>query len=682
VSAPHEATCLTTAEREALVRVAQIVMPPGRTLPGAGAPAVEKYERFLAERPAAARVGLRSLVWMLEAASLARYRRRFARLDDARGLALLEGLRRRGGYPVRLALRALTAPLKVAHFDDPGIFRALGCRWGVEPPAAEPTPRWFERVTRGRDLGAAEELEADVVVIGTGAGGAVAAKELAERGVAVVMLEEGAYFRRADFTGHAVDMQFRLYRDGGATFTCGNVGIPVATGMTVGGTTTVNSGTCYRAPERVLTAWRGELGLDDLGVAGLAPYYERVERTLEVAPAAAKHLGGCARVVARGCDALGFHHRPLRRNAPDCDGQGLCCFGCPTDAKRSTNVSYVPLALRAGAQLVTEVRAERILVAGGRAVGVAARAPAGRLTVRARAVVVACGALLTPVLLERNGLCRASGQVGRNLSIHPALGLYALFDESIGGASAIPQGYAIEEFHEEGLLFEGAFVPPDYGSGAVTLLGRRFMDLMEAYDRIAGFGFMIEDTSRGRVRAMPGSYRPFITYNVNDADVARLKRGVDVLSRVFLAAGARTVVPNVHGFDEIRDEAELAAFRRAPLRARDFELMAYHPLGTARIGRDPRTSVVGPDHEAHDVPGLYVVDGAAVPTSLGVNPQLTIMALATRAAERLAAKLEGQGPSTPPSAGATGAAITVRKPAFSGWKPSLEPLRPSSERSP
>ncbi|MBI5479128.1 MAG: GMC family oxidoreductase, partial [Deltaproteobacteria bacterium] len=269
----------------------------------------------------------------------------------------------------------------------------------------------------------------------------------------------------------------------------------------------------------------------------------------------------------------------------------------------------------------------------------AACAGGGRLRVKARAVVVACGTLLTPVLLQRNGLCGRSGQLGRNLSIHPAIGVYAVFDESLRGYDAIPQGYAVEEFHEEGILLEGGFTPLDYGAGAIMLLGHRYMELMSAYERLACFGMMIEDTSRGRVRPLPGSYRPLITYLLNDHDLARIKRGTEILCRIYLAAGARTVLPNVLGFDEITGEADLRRFREAKVAAHDFEITAYHALGTARLGVDPRSSVVGQDHQAHDVPGLYVMDGAAVPSALAVNPQLTIMALATRAAQQLAEKL-------------------------------------------
>jgi choline dehydrogenase-like flavoprotein len=170
--------------------------------------------------------------------------------------------------------------------------------------------------------------------------GAVVAKELAEAGYAVVMLEEGEYRTRREFTGRPSDSLSALYRRPGESYCIGNAIIPIPLGRSVGGTTTINSGTCLRAPDAVLERWREELGLDEFTPEQMRPYFERVERELQVAEAKAEYLGGVARVVARGCEALGWSHHALRRNAPDCDGQGVCCFGSPTDAKRSTNLSH------------------------------------------------------------------------------------------------------------------------------------------------------------------------------------------------------------------------------------------------------------------------------------------------------------------------------------------------------
>ncbi len=625
-------------ERAALVAIAEAALPAGAVFPGAGPAAVARVEQFIGGLPAPARTAYRGLIRTFEVLAVLHHGRRLTSLPVRARLGLLDRWRT-GDVARRNALRALVAPIKVAHFDDPAFYQQLGCVYQTELAVAEPKPAWFrERVHSGAQVDADRAIEVDVVVIGTGAGGAVVAKELAEAGVAVAMLEEGAYFERRDFAGPAFARQQRMYRNGGATFSVGNVVIPIPLGQTVGGTTTINSGTCYQVPARVLAHWRDDLGLNEMTVDHMAPYFERVEAILGVAPTPTAILGGCARVVARGAEQLGYRHLPLRRNAPACDGQGVCCFGCPTDAKRSTNVSYVPMALKAGAELYPGVKAERIVIEDGRAVGVVARTASGRtLTVRARSVVVACGTLVTPILLMRNRLAGRSGQLGANLSIHPACGVFAEMNERVAAWQGVPQGYAIEEFADQGLMFEGVATPLELTAALMPQVGPRLIELAEGYDRIASFGFMVADTSRGRVRRVRG--RTVVTYNLNDADLARIKRGIDILARVYFAAGARVVLPPVHGFDELRGEADLARLRDARIAARDLSLSAYHPLGTARMGPDPRSSVVDADHQVHDTPGLYVIDGASVPSSLGVNPQLTIMALATRAADRLAARL-------------------------------------------
>ena len=628
---------LSSHQRRTLVAVAETALPAGKFLPAAGEATVDKVDRFLSRLPGALQTGIHGLLAGLDATALLHGRRTFARTAPDARLALLE--RWRQGDPVRrLMLRALVSPLKIAHFDDPALYQQLGCVYQPEPVKGEARPAYMrDRVHTA--LGGDLAVECDVVVIGTGAGGATVGRELAEAGLAVVFVEEGQYFDRTDFNGRAFEMQQRLYRRGGSTFSIGNVPIPIPLGQTVGGSTTVNSGTCYRTPDRVLGHWREELGLDELSPDRLGGYFERVEAVLGIETARRSLLGGNGRVIARGCDALGFtRHGPLKRNAPACDGQGVCCFGCPTDAKRSTNVSYIPLALKAGAELFPSARVTRILLEGGRAAGVVARTHDGHaLTIRARAVVVACGAIMTPLVLGAQGLGASSGQLGKNLSIHPAAGAIAEFDEEILPWAGIPQGYAIEELHDEGILYEGAMVPLEMTMSMTQRIGPELVRLAESFGHVASFGFLVEDTSRGSVRAVKG--QPVIQYWLTERDVAHLKRGMDVLAQVFFAAGARVVHTPIAGFDVLRSPDDLAALRRATIRPWDLDLSAYHPLGTARMGRDPQSSVVGPDHQVHDTPGLYVVDGAAVPSALGVNPQVTIMALATRAAEKIASAL-------------------------------------------
>lgn len=631
--------------RRIFAALAEAAVPEGRLLPPPSARTLEAAEGILLHLGESACAGYRSLLTALELSSVPLERARFSQLSLRRRQQVLDRLNE--AEATFWMVRAVTAPLKLARAAEPELAHALGAAREAHAPAREPEERWREQIEDARTFREDRELEVDVVVVGTGAGGAPLAKALAARGHAVLMLEEGGHFSRADFTGEALAMQQRLYRKQGLTFTVGNAFIPLPLGRTVGGTTTVNSGTCYRTPDDVLRRWQLELGLHELGPGRLDPYFERVEAMLGVAPAAPEVLGGVARVIARGCDALGYRHGPLHRNAPGCDAQGVCCFGCPTGAKRSTDVSYVPAALARGAQLIHHVKVRHVILEGGRAVGVDAGVvppgvPERRLAVRAKAVVLACGALHTPALLMANGLGGASGQLGRNLTMHPAGYAWARFDEPIRGWAEVPQGYAVEEFEELGIRFEGGFLPLTLAGGTFARVGRDWTELMERFDQLACFGFMIRESSRGRVIAGRDG-EPVALYRVNDADLATLARAQAALARIFLAAGALEVYPGVQRFGPLRDQEDVVRFEReAPrlLRARHHDLTAYHPLGTCRMGGDPRRSVIGPSHELWDVERLFVVDGAAVPGPLGVNPQVTIMALSERAAGLVERRLE------------------------------------------
>jgi hypothetical protein len=249
--------------------------------------------------------------------------------------------------------------------------------------------------------------------------------------------------------------------------------------------------------------------------------------------------------------------------------------------------------------------------------------------------VVACGAIHTPLLLARNRLGGSSGQLGRNLAIHPATAVRALFDEPIDQWVGVPQSYYVDEFAAEGIMLEGAAGPPDYLAMVVPGRGAPHRDVMLEARHVAQFGVMVSDSSRGHVRALRRG-APIVRYDLNAADVAKFKRGLEALCEVYRAAGARELLVPVRGLPRLRPD-DLAPLRDARIRAADLELMAFHPLGTARAGADPRTAVVDGDLRMHGVEGLHVADASAVPTSLGVNPQITIMALATRLAYHLLA---------------------------------------------
>ncbi len=628
------------ATRRIVDAIARVCIPVTSKLSIAVEPIVGvQFERFLRALPGTIRGFYVSLIWLVELSALFRYGRRFSRLDARRQAAYL-ALWHGGFLPFRLALRALLTPIKLAYFAEPEVAR----RVGYVPPATRPQRPDLKAlpgvVIPGEEATTDLAIHADVVVIGTGAGGAAVAKELAELGRDVVLLEEGVWHSTESFSRRAYDMSARMYRDLGLTIAFGRPGIPIPLGKTVGGTTTINSGTCFRVPEKVLEKWRTQFHLS-ISAEELAPLYDRVEKIIEVQPVPERVLGRNAELVKLGAERIGLHGKPLNRNAASCQGSGLCCFGCPTEAKKSTNVTYVPMALQAGARLITGANVQQVLVEGGQAAGVVARLQTGRtLWVRSEAVVVACGTIYTPNLLRRSGAAGKSGQLGRNLSIHPATKVMALFDEDVNGWTGVPQGLWIEDLAEEGIVFEGAFTPPEYGAVGLPFFGPRFVEVMERYTKIGCFGFMVEDQSQGRVlRGVDG--KPTILYNVSEKELTKIRKGTEVLCRLFLAAGAKVVYSPLASVEEIRSEAELA---RLPERFSpdELELTAFHPLGTCRMGVDERTSVIDPQLEHHQIDRLFVVDGSIFPSSLGRNPQLTIMAFATREAPIIDRRLAGE----------------------------------------
>ena len=460
----------------------------------------------------------------------------------------------------------------------------------------------------------------------------------------VVVLEEGPARGRADATGRPRDTLPRLYRDGGQVATIGRPPLMLPLGRGTGGTTFVNSGTCFRTPPAVLARWREQHGIDGLTDA----VFERVEEAIGVAEVPAELAGRNAATIRRGAERLGWSGGYLRRNARGCRGSGVCAFGCPTGAKQHAGEVFLPRALEAGATLVTGARAERVLVRDGRATGVAAvrdgratgvaavrdgRAAgvaAGRLTVHADIVVVAAGAIHTPLLLARSGL--GSPALGRHLTVHPATAVWGVFDEPVDMSRGVPQSYYVDEFAGDGFVFEGIAGPPDYLALAAPFAGDALRELMLGHRHVAQCGLMVRDRSRGRVASVLG--RPVVRYDLGAHDTRTFHAGLLRLVELMWAAGARRAILPVARVPELRG-GDSAPLRDLDLRPRDLKLMGFHPLGTARAHRDPARGVVDGDLAVHGVHGVHVADGAAVPGPLGVNPQITIMALATRLAHHL-----------------------------------------------
>ena len=517
---------------------------------------------------------------------------------------------------------AVTAPVQARI----GFKVSCGLADGTLP---EPAGSLGETEPRG------EGEECDVLVIGSGAGGAVAAAELAEAGLDVLVLEAGRHYDRDSYPSDHLEAIAALYRDAGLTIVAGKPPIPVPVAKVVGGTTVINSGTCFRAPREVLERWRAEHGVE--WALDLAADYAEAENTLHVTPLDPERMGRNGQLAMEGAAALGASGGPISRNAGSCVQCSSCPFGCEIDAKRGMHVSYLPRAVAAGARLRAGVEAQRLLVEGGRAVGVSARvAPNGRpardFTVRARrAVVVAGGAFGTPELLQRSGL--GGGAVGRNLHIHPACWVGARYEEEVRGWDGVMQSYYVDQWEEQGILLEATFTPLAFGGAWLLGAGVDHQRAMLDFGHVGSIGVHLSDRSAGRVGlGAEGAIRA--SYKLTREDADRLAFGIARAAEVHFAAGASEVYPNIPRVGTLKP-GNLAGFEATRFKPQELRLEAFHPMGTARIGA-PGEGACAADGSLHGTEALHVADASLFPTSVGVNPMMTIIAFAKQVSRGIA----------------------------------------------
>jgi choline dehydrogenase-like flavoprotein len=491
----------------------------------------------------------------------------------------------------------------------------------------------------GQEIQGALSLEADVVIVGSGAGGAAAACELCEAGLDVIVCEEGGYVPTRDFSHSVSESLRRLYRDAGTNIILGEPGIVFSEGRTVGGSTVLNGGLAWRTPDRVLKRWQWEHGLPAgrFGPAAMAPVLERVERAIHVAPQNPDSIGENSFAVKRGCDALGYEAVPVRRSQRDCMGSNSCAFGCPTGAKQSTLVTYLPRAVAAGARLYADLRIERITVdRRGRATGVrgtvynpltTAHHP---VSIRATTVISACGATQTPVLLLASGL--GNRWVGRNLLVHPNAKVLGIFDEEIAAWKGVIQAFQIHEFLNEGLLMATSFLPPALLVMGLPLVGDELFELLRRdYNHMVAGGILIEDSTSGRVRRGPRG-QALMTYDCTARDLQQILRGVALFSEVLFAAGARRVLVPIEGIEPLRTPDDIRRLYTERIRLSQVEMFTVHAMGTARLSATPESGAVDTNGELWGHAGVYVADASLFPGPIGINPQVTVMALATQVA--------------------------------------------------
>ncbi len=488
-------------------------------------------------------------------------------------------------------------------------------------------------------------IDAEVVVVGTGAGGAAIGAYLAEAGIDVVFVEEGGYHPTSSFNPYLAESLPRLWRDAGTTVILGKSTFLYAEGRCVGGSTVINGAMTYRAPDEVLETWVSDLGTDDLGPNAMAQWFEMAERDISAKQQLPISIGGDNRIMSLGAARAGWHHQKNDRNQDGCVGANNCILGCVTGAKQSTLVSYMPRALAAGARCLTEVRVVGLQIVDGRCTGVQGRVidprtrkPSQRVTVRAKAVVVACGAVQTPHLLLKHRIGRPSGQLGRNFVTHPNVKVLAVYPHDVRGWQGVSQWGQVREFHKDGIIFAENMVPSGAMAAALPAHGRAVWRKMQRYNNMVMSGILVEDTTTGVIRRGPFDMAlPF--YSITQADHEKFLHAVRLLGRMHFDMGAEQLLLPFANLHSVHNVDELEGVNPTNIKIRHMELFTPHLMGTARMGADARASVVDLQGEVWDLPGCYVADASIFPTAIGVNPQVTIMAMALRMGAQLAERI-------------------------------------------
>lgn len=459
-------------------------------------------------------------------------------------------------------------------------------------------------------------LETDVLVIGSGAGGAMTAATLAEAGLSVIVAEEGDRVAQGEVSAFSLEQMERQYRNAGMTAALGHPPLAYAEGCCVGGGTEVNSGLFHTTPPNILDEWQRGWGIEELDAAILEPHFRSIERTMSVSKLP-WNPPRASSVLARGAAALDWSWQEV----PRCYRYDLATqIAC----KQSMTETYLPRAERAGARVLSRCRVLRLSRSPGTTTTAVCDFDGGRELIRARWTFVCGGAIGTAALLQRSGLRRG---VGATLKAHPTVKVAAEFDGPLDAAADVPV-HQVKEFGPD-LSFGGSASRPGYIALALAENWSRDGPRAERWGSFAVYYAAIRSVGRGRVVTIPGIREPVVTYRLTNRDIALLRSGMCRLTHMLLAAGAVAVYPSVRSAPTVRSKEDLLGVASALDRG-STSPMTVHLFSTVPLGEDHTRCPVDSWGRVRSWAGLHVNDGSLLPSAPGVNPQGTIMALASR----------------------------------------------------
>lgn len=485
-----------------------------------------------------------------------------------------------------------------------------------------------------------------VVVIGSGAGGANVALRLVEQGIRVILLELGDQYRPEDFSQEPAAATTMLWREFGMRMASGDTHFPVPGANALGGSTVINAGICFRPPEHMVRLWHDEHGAEWATADRLNPVVDWVWETMAVRPVPEPFLGNHNLAARDAFAAMGWQYGVIDRNAPGCVGCGVCYFGCPSGGKRSVDKAQIPAAIELGLRVITRARCDRILVDGGRATGVEGvlldRSGRNRRTtfhIDADAIVASCGGIDTPILLQESGLANIDDGVGAQFHVHPGTGCVAILpDRETEIWRGVPQGIYSDQFVEDGYLFESSNLPASAFFTLGVRAGENPDKWMKLYRHIALAGGMIRDESPATV-TRDALGKSSVKMHFTDRDLRKAVEAMRNVGRAYFAIGASAVLPSIAGVGLLRSPQELDRALARVRSAADLDLYGSHPQSTVPFHHDPKRAPLRPDFALHRYPNVFVADASVFPVALGVNPQITIMALGRIAGDYVAAAL-------------------------------------------